>query len=93
MKNRLGILCLLSIQSFHFLLFLHLIQSTKTNPRSQGELPHVARKRLVTTNRFRQSVYWEPGPRNRAVFLPVDEEKRKTDLQVQRLHQDMQPAV
>ena len=45
-----------SIISFLIYLFLCLIQSTKTNPRSQVELPHVARQRLVIAYRFWQSV-------------------------------------
>ena len=57
-----------TIISFLNYLFLYLIQSTKTNPRRQGELPHVVRQRLVIVHRFRQSVYWEPGPRNRAIL-------------------------
>ena len=73
--------------------FIFVNQWKKTNPRSQGQLPHVARQRLVIVHRFRQSVHWEPEPRNPVAALPAKEEKRKTDLPMQLLHQDVEKAV
>ena len=46
------------IISFLIRLFFVFLFKSKTNPRSQGELPHVARQRF---HRFRQSVSRDPG--------------------------------
>ena len=60
---------------FLFLYFIN--QSKKTNPRSQGELPHVPQC-LVIAHRFRQS--WDPSPRKPVATLHSKVHKRNEVL-------------
>ena len=73
----------------HFVSYLFVFvffKSKKTNPGSQGDLPHVVRQG------FRQSVSWYPGPREKAAPLLAEKNRRKSALRMQHLHRDVQPT-
>ena len=80
-----SVFCVLCFPLFLILIILFFVFKSKTNPRSQGEVPNVARQR------FRRSDYWDPGQRKPVATLHSEVNQRKEVLRVQRLPKDVPP--